>query len=212
MTSVTITLHTDAKHVSERGGVSYTRAKSVTIDLDALTPRARALAEAVAQLPGARKDAGEILCHHRTKTRREMTPDAETWLPPELLDQPARQTWARWDIYRADSEVAPVDYLESQARKIPPEWSIVCGHAIGLPDPAPVRSSQEGGNDDRLTPRGVVNYLAAHHKRCIGHSTWRSYVARGQAPAPIGRVGREPLWSPADIEAWVAGEWRAGRS
>ena len=212
MTSLTITLHTDAKHVFDLGGVSWTSAKPVTIDLDALTPRARALAEAVAQLPGARKGAGEILCHHRTKTRGEMTPDAESWLPPELLTQPAQQSWARWDIYRADSEVSPVDYLESQARKIPPEWRIVCGRAIGHPDPAPVPSSQAGGDDDRLTPRAVVDYLATHHKRHIGSSTWRSYASRGQAPAPVGHVGRESLWAPADVDAWATGQWQADRS
>lgn len=210
-TSVTITLHTDAKHVTDRDGVQWTPARPLTIDLDALTPRARALAEAVAQLPGARADAGEILCHHRTKTRGDMTPDAESWLSPERLAQPARQAWAKWDIYRADSEVSPVEYLESQARKIPPDWRIVCGHAVGRPDPAPVPSSQEAGNDNRLTPRAVVEYLAAHHKRHIGPSTWRSYVARGQAPAPVGRVGRESLWSPADVDAWATGEWRAAQ-
>lgn len=209
MATVTITLHTNAKHVSERGGVWYTRTRPVTIDLDDLTPRARALAEAVAQLPGARRGAGEILCHHRTKTRAEMTPDAESWLPPELLTRPAQQGWARWDVYHIDSDVSPVEYLETQARKIPPEWQIICGHAVGYPDPAPVPSSEAGGNDDRLTPRAVVEYLATHHKRHIGPSTWRSYVSRGQAPAPVGHVGRESLWSPADVDAWATGEWHA---
>ncbi|ACU71734.1 hypothetical protein Caci_2825 [Catenulispora acidiphila DSM 44928] len=212
MTSVTITLHIDAKHVSERGGVSWTQAHPVAIDLDTLTPRARALAEAVAQLPGKRKGGGEIMCEHRTKTRRDITPDAESWLPPERLDEPARQAWARWDIYRADSEVPPAEYLEIQARKIPPEWRIVCGHAIGLPDPAPVASSQSAGEDDRLTPRAVVEYLATRHQRHIGPSTWRSYAARGQAPAPVGHVGRESLWSPVDVDAWATGQWHADRS
>lgn len=212
MASVTITLHTDAKRPNDRGGWTWVNAHPVVIDLDALTPRARALAEAVAQLPGARKGAGEILCHHRTKTRGEMTPDAETWLPPELLAKPAQQSWARWDIYRADSGVPPVEYLEQQARKIPPEWRIVCGRAIGLPDPAPVASSQAGGDDDRLTPRAVVEYLATHHKRHIGPSTWRSYASRGQAPAPVGHVGRESLWAPSDVDAWATGEWQAAHS
>lgn len=212
MTSVTITLHTDGKRPNDRGGWTRVNAHPVVIDLDALTPRARALAEAVAQLPGARKEAGEILCHHRTKTRAEMTPDAESWLPPELLTKPARQGWARWDIYRADSKVSPVEYLESQARKIPPEWQVICGHAIGHPDPAPVPSSQVGGDDDRLTPRAVVEYLATRHKRHIGPSTWRAYASRGQAPAPVGHVGRESLWAPADVDAWATGQWQAVRS
>lgn len=212
MASVTITLHTDAKHVSDRGGVSYIRTRPVTIDLDDLTPRARALAEAVAQLPGARKGAGEILCEHRTKTRLDMNPDAEAFWPPERLAEPARLGWARWDIYRADSEVSPVEYLETQARKIPPEWRIVSGKAIAQPEQPPVPSSQAAGDDDRLTPRAVVEYLATHHKRHIGPGTWRAYASRGQAPAPVGHVGRESLWSPADVDAWATGQWHATRS
>jgi hypothetical protein len=209
MTSVTITLHTDAPRVTERGGVSWIRATPVTVDLDALTPRARALAEAVAQLPGSRKGAGDILCEHRTKTRRDMSPDAEAFWPPERLAEPARLGWALWDRYRADSEVPPVEYLETQARKIPPEWRIVSGKAIAQPEQPPVPSSQAAGDDDRLTPRAVVEYLATHHKRHIGPSTWRSYASRGQAPAPVGRVGRESLWAPADVDAWATGQWQA---
>lgn len=35
-------------------------------------------------------------------------------------------------------------------------------------------------------------------------STWRSYVARGQAPAPATHVGSTPLWDTAQVRAWVA--------
>lgn len=209
MTTISLLLREDTKHVDDDCNVTRTFATPDSVDLDQLTPRARALAEAVAQLPGARK--GDILCEHRTKTRGEMTPDADTWLPPERLTEPAHQTWARWDVYRADSGVTPVEYLERQARKIPPEWRIVSGHAVGRPTPPPVPSSQAAGDDDCLTPRGVLDYLATHYKRHIGPGTWRSYVSRGQAPAPIGRVGREPLWSPVDIDAWATGQWHAAR-
>lgn len=35
-------------------------------------------------------------------------------------------------------------------------------------------------------------------------NTWSSYVARGQAPAPVRRVGRTPLWDEDEVRQWVA--------
>ena len=37
--------------------------------------------------------------------------------------------------------------------------------------------------------------------RIIAPSTWRAYVSRGQAPQPVTRVGREPLWDVEMVEA-----------
>lgn len=33
--------------------------------------------------------------------------------------------------------------------------------------------------------------------------TWSSYVARGQAPAPVRRVGRTGLWDEAEVQEWI---------
>jgi hypothetical protein len=35
--------------------------------------------------------------------------------------------------------------------------------------------------------------------------TWRAYVARGQAPAAVRRVGREPLYDEDEVRRWSAG-------
>ena len=32
--------------------------------------------------------------------------------------------------------------------------------------------------------------------------TWRSYVARGQAPAPTTRIGTTPVWAPDVVRDW----------
>lgn len=37
----------------------------------------------------------------------------------------------------------------------------------------------------------------------VAASTWRGYVARGQAPAPKRRVGRTPVWDAAEVRAWT---------
>ncbi len=207
-TLVTLMLRTDAKTVADDGSIALIGALPDTIDLDALTPRARALAEAVAQLLGARKDAGEILCVHREKTRADMIRNPEVWLSPEQMDESARQTWSAWDRYPANAEMGAAEYLERQARKIPPEWRIVSAWSMGAVF-QPVPSTEAGAADDGLTARGVTEYLASHHGRHIGPGTWRAYASRDQAPKPVRRVGREGLWSPADVDAWVAGTWKS---
>lgn len=37
----------------------------------------------------------------------------------------------------------------------------------------------------------------------VRESTVRAYMARGQMPAPSGRLGRTPYWRPRDIEPWL---------
>lgn len=33
--------------------------------------------------------------------------------------------------------------------------------------------------------------------------TWSSYVARGQAPPPIARIGSTPVWDREQVEHWL---------
>ncbi len=51
------------------------------------------------------------------------------------------------------------------------------------------------------TSTDVLRYLA-ELGRPITDSTWRSYVAREQAPLPVDSVGSKPLWLAADVQAW----------
>lgn len=60
----------------------------------------------------------------------------------------------------------------------------------------------------RITTTQVLDLLAGAG-RPVKAGTWRSYVAREQAPAPVERVGREPLWDEDEVKAWIAG--RPGR-
>jgi|GEM_PF-984926 len=57
----------------------------------------------------------------------------------------------------------------------------------------------------RLTTAEVLEHLARTWSLTIEPATWRSYVARGQAPRPDDTVGRTPLWSPATIDEWAEG-------
>lgn len=164
------------------------------VDLDKLTPRARTLAEAVAQRLGGRC----MIWLQSTKTVREAIPDAERWYAPDELDRPYRMGWTGWSSYPAGSVMSQHDYLEQQARRIPPQYAIVGAFAD-----QPVPSYEEGAADKGMTRDQVLAWLEARGRK-IAPSTWTSYTARGQAPAPSTYVGRTPLWDPADLDAWLA--------
>ena len=164
------------------------------VDLDKLTPRARALAEAVAQRLGGRC----MIWVQSERTIREQFPDAEQWFSAEELEQPYRMGWSGWSDYPAASQMSHHDYLEQQARRIPPQYSIV-----GAIPQQPVPSYEEGAADKGMTRDQVLQY-AASKGRTIAPSTWSSYTARKQAPKPDRYVGRTPLWDPETIDAWLA--------
>ena len=42
----------------------------------------------------------------------------------------------------------------------------------------------------------------------VAHETVRSWLHRGQLPAPSGRVGQSPWWAPDVIEPWMR-QWEA---
>jgi hypothetical protein len=165
------------------------------VDLDKLTPRARALAEAVAQRLGGRC----VIWLQSNRTVREAIPDAERWYSADELDKPYRMGWSGWSHYPADSQMSQHDYLEQQARRIPPQYSIV-----GAFTEQPVPSFTEAAADKGMTRDQVLNYIAAKTGRRIAPSTWSSYTARKQAPAPSRYVGRTPLWDPETIDEWLA--------
>ena len=52
-----------------------------------------------------------------------------------------------------------------------------------------------------MTDRLTVADVAA--RAGVAQSTIRAYVARGQMPAPTGRLGRTPWWAPEVIEPWI---------
>ena len=54
-----------------------------------------------------------------------------------------------------------------------------------------------------LTTGQVLELVAEHTGRTIAPSTFRAYVARGQAPAAADRIGREPLWQRREILSWI---------
>ncbi len=163
---------------------------TVAVDLDRLTPTARALAEAIAATPS--RAAVDIWMEADTPIR-DTTPDWDLWYSTEEAARPERRPWRGWSTQPLNG-VDPHERLEHEARKIPIGW-----HVLGaspqqpLPDAGPVREVTSAQILDHLRRQG----------RPITAATWRSYVGRGQAPAPVRHVGRTPLWSLDEVDRWL---------
>lgn len=196
-TTVKLLLRTSSVLLDEHGDpvlkgryVTRIRPTRDEIDLDRLSPRARAMAEAIAV--GEGQFGGEIWLES-DRPIRDLIPQWRTWYSPERADHPERRPWSAWDRYKADDPTDPHDWLERQAAKIPAGW-----HVYGASPHHPVMHSGQ-----EMTVEQVLVYLEAATHRTIKPGTWRAYVTRGDAPAPVRRVGNTPLWSGQDIAAYA---------
>jgi hypothetical protein len=168
------------------------------IDLDQLTPRARTVAEAIAQCSGHQP---LDIWVERDKPLRETEPHWEMWYTPERAAQPERRPWNGWSRFPATSPMTAVEWLEREARKIPRDW-----HILGAHPRTPVPSLEAGAADQYLTRGQVLAYMRGCG-RGISVSTWSAYTARGQAPQADRYVGRTPQWLPSTIDAFLDGTW-----
>ena len=64
-------------------------------------------------------------------------------------------------------------------------------------------------NDDSLTLGQLVSTGEAAEMAGVQRRTWSSYVARDQAPQPVHNLDGKPLWSRAEVQAWIAARPRA---
>lgn len=159
-----------------------------TIHLDALTPAARAVARYVARPIGTAPIALPLIA---TQTRRErlatmgraVTADDERWGD---LDEPDRISWSGSSLpVGGVSGMTMTEWCEVTAARLP------IGYRV-----------DDGRTYDPLLTASQVLDLLARSGRPITASTWRAYVARGQAPAPVQHVGRTPRWSTAAVIGW----------
>ncbi|WP_432051842.1 hypothetical protein [Streptomyces xiamenensis] len=166
-----------------------------TINLDDLTPTARALAEAVAQ--GDLRARTDIWVES-DKPLRDRIPDWETWYTPEEADQPERRPWRGWANYPKDSTVSPIRYLENEAAKIPPGW-----HVLGINPRQPVPSMAEAAAGALVDPRNVPAYLSSRGAP-MSPAGWDTLIGTGHLPEPDRYAEGRPLWRPATLDAYAA--------
>lgn len=169
--------------------------KAATIDLDRLSPRARALAEAIADHPA--RVAGDIWMEADSPIR-DTTPYWDVWFTEAEAAEPERRPWRGWSAVKLGKGEDAHDRLEVEAAKIPPGW-----HVLGAHPRRPVPSMAEAAATREATTAQVIAYLA-QRGRTIGRATWSHYVSHGQAPEPMRRVARTPIWDLDDVDAWLS--------
>ncbi len=164
--------------------------QTVKVDLDRLTPTARALAEAIADTDS--RSAVDIWVE-ADEPISATVPNWHLFYTVAEAARGERRPWRGWSDVPLGPAEDPHARLEHEAEKIPVGWHVYGAHpSRPLPGAGPIREATSGQ---------VLAYLNANG-RAITPATWRSYVARKQAPAPVRTVGRTPLWDMAEIEEW----------
>lgn len=164
------------------------------IDLDRLSPTARAMAEALADATRF----GRVIWMEADAPIRETTPHWEVFYTEAEAALPERRPWAGWSTVMLGADEDPHDRLEREATKIPPGW-----HVYGAHPHQPVASMETAALTREATAAQVVDYLRTTYGREISTITWRSYAQRDQAPAPVRHAGRTPIWDLNAVDAWV---------
>lgn len=178
--------------------------RRVAVDLDRLTPRARALAEIVT---ANRLQTRCPVILESVRTIREMgaTADDALFYGADAMDKPHRVIWDHWARYPSGSDVDPHGYLENEARKLPLGY-----FPVGASRDQRVPTADAARDDADFITRDQVLDLLCDLGRPITSATLYNYTRRPAAGWPgIARyVGRTPQWSRTAIEAYA----RAGSS
>lgn len=172
---------------------------SHNIDLDTLTPRAAAIAEAIAEAGHRRwirlKSIETLRVLHAGDQNL-------TWAhSPAELDEPVTRTYAGWLNLPDHSREALVDGLETEARKFP-GWYPVADDGTDLPH------SDAARDDDGLTIEQAIALLArlCPARAVPSVAAWVRNAPRGAYGYPASSTaynGRYPLWSERDIRVFA---------
>ncbi|MET8661666.1 hypothetical protein [Streptomyces griseus] len=188
------------------------------VELDDLTPRARALAEAFAQHPHGRPL--DVVMEQDARIR-DVVPNWETFYPGRGDERPPRKVFRNWSMLRPSERAhdaaessggtaselgatkvrwTAVQWLECEARTWPLDWYVVS--AVGH-DPVP--SWEAGAADRYLTPHTALVYLrrAEHRLGNDGGLFQTLACTTGYLPADRIVCGVHQ-WRPETLDAFIA--------
>ena len=176
------------------------RAVAEDLDLDNLTPRARALAEALwdaVQHPAVGGTSLDVVFEsERTNAeqadRHPRVPDA--YRPAEDPNSRATRTISWGPLLSATSGSTLMEWLEVQARDIPEGW-----YPIGAPRRPRVQSWEAGAADYYLTRDQAME------RSGLGATGWDTLI-RTPLLTPDRYVCGRPQWLPESIDAFTARE------
>lgn len=205
-TLIDINVRNDARTLGDDGAPRTIRAHSEQVDLDKLTPRARALAEAITTTP--HRPSAVVI-----ETRRPAPP-----VRPEVLaaygdaalgrtgPDGARQGTLTLTWLRADDPRTAATWLEERVQALPEGWYPVAAAVRpgDLHRPARVPSADDAAADRYLTRDQFIARLAQAGQP-IGVQGWDTLRGTGHFPAPdFYTLDGKPLWLPETIDGYVA--------
>lgn len=182
------------------------RGPMVEVDLCDLTPKARALAEAIHASTGHRPLG--VLCD-TGKTKADSPnhrylygtgPEAE-----EIGRRPDLRFITNLEPIPQGAETTPEEWLEYNARQLPYDaWPIAGARSRMEPLKERVPSADAAREDRCLTRDQTMHYLA-EAGIVIGRDAWWRLVKAEAAPAPrhYALGGRMPLWHVDDLDAYI---------
>ena len=177
-------------------GLRYVPAFSEEVDLDTLTPKARALAEAIHGCLGHQPLAIVL----RTGRLKGDSPNfTYIWGDNAAkAAEPEQVTVRNWSVMRADSPMSAVEWLEREARTIP-----LSAYPVGPVGGEPVPSMEAGADDQYLTRDSVLDYMRTQD--CpMDVTAWDTLRGTGHLPEPDRYVCGRPQWRPETIDAYAS--------
>lgn len=177
------------------------------VDLDTLTPKARALAEAIHANPG-HQPIGVVCATGETKGDNPNFrlihgdgPDADA-----LAAEPHVATIRNFGLIPADSSTTAEDWLEREAVALPLNAYPIAGVTSRVgPATDRVPSADAAATDRYLTRNGVLDYMRDAGQP-MGVQAWDTLIGTGHLPEPDRYVLRRPQWKPETIGAYLSRE------
>lgn len=186
-----------------RRTVGDTPAFSEDVDLDTLTPKARALAEAVHASFG-HQPLG-VLC--ATGLTKGDNPNFAYLYgdDPAKAAEPDHRFVTNWGTLRADSVTSAQEWLERNAHGLGPDIYPIAGAKSRMePLEERVPSADAAAADRCLTRDDARSRLAQEHDLIVSPNLWSRLMKIGHLPVPLHYAvgGRLPLWHVDDIDAY----------
>ena len=184
---------------------TFTTTGLVDVDLDQLTPKARALAEAIHASFGHRPLAVLV---DTGKTKGDNPYHAHWYGTGPKADaigsQPDLRLMGNLAVIPRYAATSPEEWLEYNARQMPYDaWPIAGAESKIEPLNERVPSAEAAREDRCLTRDQTLSYLA--EKGAPVGEAWTMLQKAGNAPAPRHRAlaGRMPLWHVDDLNAYA---------
>ncbi len=179
--------------------IGTSRSGVTEVELDDLTPRARAIATLWTTQP---MHTPCPLILESLRTLREMGADEDEvrlWWGPEAMDRPHRMVWEARDVGKRGVPVAA--RLELLAQRLPVGYI-----PVGTSRSPNLNVDVDELRDDAdLLTRAQIADVLAEMGRPLSPGVIANYKSHPPAgwPQPVKYVGRTPLWSRAEIEGYA---------